>query len=167
MNLALIRDFFIIAALPQDSEEGYPHTLGGFCLMICFVTPPPPPLVRGPKYPVEGRPTDAWYALRAFSVAGPKYEVSWPGEPGPVFDTVNPLELRKDWRLETSGPFAWRERFRENEADEVCGADMVSALVRAVVASEEGMTPAWTRTSMRDAIVWVDMVWLGDEAEGA
>ena len=42
--------------------------------------------------------------VRAFAVAGPKYDDSLPLEPGPVRDTVYPLSLRKIWRYLTSMP---------------------------------------------------------------
>ncbi len=38
--------------------------------------------------------------------------VSLPLEPGPVWETVNPLELRKIWRFLTSVPVEPRVRVR-------------------------------------------------------
>lgn len=42
--------------------------------------------------------------MSADLVAGPKYVVSWFGEPGPVFDTVKPCLFRNIWSCLTSLP---------------------------------------------------------------
>ena len=70
------------------------------------------PLVTGPKYPEAGEILLAcWNLIRASLVAGPKYVVSLPGEPGPDVDTVYPLLFRYCCNLCTSAPVEPMVRF--------------------------------------------------------
>ena len=55
--------------------------------------------------------------MRAERVAGPKYVDSLPGDPGPVVDTMNPLELSNTCRALTSDPVLPTARLRVNAVD--------------------------------------------------
>jgi hypothetical protein len=61
--------------------------------------------VKGPTKPVEGRPFIVWNFLTAAAVAGPKYWLSFPGEPGPVAATcVAAFPFKAFWRYQTASP---------------------------------------------------------------
>lgn len=69
--------------------------------------------------------------MRAAFVAGPKYNVSLPGDPAPDLETVKLLELRYFWRFLTSGLDMPVDRELENvvETARVAGAAGVSGVL--------------------------------------
>ena len=48
-------------------------------------------IVSGPKYPAAGEiPFAFWNLTRAARVNPPNFDVSFPGDPAPVFEMTNP-----------------------------------------------------------------------------
>ncbi len=63
----------------------------------------------------------SWNRISAALVAGPNFVVSLPGDPGPVSDIKNPLELRNFWRFLASLLMAPRVRGFVNDGMFVFG----------------------------------------------
>lgn len=75
-------------------------------------------------------PTDAWNFARAALVPGPNVWISFPGDPFPVFETMNPDALRNFCRVMMSPPLILRERVLVKE--NVFGIIVVDILLPSV-----------------------------------
>lgn len=128
-------------------------------------------MVAGPKYPVplvspDGARTDealaSWNLIRALYVAGPKYDVSWPFEPDPEDDTVNPWALRNTCKFFTSAPVMPNLRVLVNEDDTLTAAGAFNGIYDAPLPVEAGCTePLQPETGYADIYEAKDALVIG------
>jgi hypothetical protein len=110
-----------------------------------------PALVKGPKYPVGLTPIDDWYFLSAWSVRGPNIPVVFPG-------ARKPLDIRRDWSVDTSVPLSWSCISLLNEDDDI-PVGVAVMIARAASILLAGTIPALMRVSMNEESVGVDTGW--------